>query len=346
MKALIFIHGFCSDKDDFKVIYERIKDQYDYISLTNLPGHSNQNLSGFNCVDTIIHVKDLCKEVFSKYEVVDIVGYSMGGAITTMLSLEFNFNKIVLVSPANRYNGFANTYKQIPIYFKSMFKKNNKAKSDSEKITNETKHALSLFSTNFQKFHTNSFTSFMQVIDYCNEKLSNSEKKLDNLSIIYGLLDQIIPVKSIDFLNKHCDNVHYHEIPYANHFLLISDYADYVATIIEDELIEVTLDKLMSFKKFCLLGDTNNKEKVAYKIKNELLKNNYELTDDINTEFEVLNLCMHPAKSFELLKNSQLNFRYVLIQPGAESDEIKEFLNKKNISYIEGCSLKGLELTK
>ncbi len=345
MKALIFVHGFSSDKDDFKYVYERLKDYYDYISLENLPGHDNERLTNFNCVDTIIHIKEVCKEVFSKYDVVDIVGYSMGGALTTMLSLEFDFRKIVLVSPANKYIGISNTYKKIPFLVKSMFNKDDEeAQYNQERISNENKHAMSMLSTSYKKWHAKSLSSFTQVIEYCNLKLEASEKKLDDLTIIYGLLDQIIPLSSINFLNKHCDNIKYHEIEYANHFLLTSDYAQSVVDIIEDSLLDLTLEKVMKFDKFCLVGDTNNVLKAAHKIKNELIKNNKVYTEDVDGEYDVLNLCINPTKGISILKNINQRIRVVLIQPGAESSEIEEFLRERNISYLKGCSLVGLEL--
>lgn len=345
MAALIFIHGFSSNKDDFKITFERLEGKYEYISLTNLPGHEDVKLENFNAPDTIMYVKELCKEVFSKYKEVDIVGYSMGGALTSMLSLEFDFRKIVLVAPANKYNGLGNTYKKIPYFVKSLFnKEDEEAQYKHERIVNEDKHAIAMLSSYYKKYNAKSISSFMQVIDYCNDKLTLSNKKLDDLTIIYGKLDQVIPYTTVNFLNDYCDNIKYKEIEYANHFLLTSDYADSIADMIEDSLFEMNLEKVMSMKKFCLIGDTDNKLKPAHKIKNELIKNKYTLTENTDEDFDVLNLCINPIDGLQLLKEINKRIRVVLLQPGTESDDIFELLKRRNIAYVQGCSLKGLEL--
>ncbi len=345
MQALIFIHGFSSNKEDFTIAYERLKDKYDFVSLTNLPGHEDTKLENFNAPDTIMYVKELCKEVFSKYDKVDIVGYSMGGALTSMLSLEFDFRKIVLVAPANKYNGLGNTYKKIPYFVKGLFsKEDEEAQYHHERIVNEDKHAIAMLSSYYKKYNAKSLSSFMQVIDYCNDKLNRSDKKLDDISIIYGRLDQVIPYTTVNFLNKHCDNIKYHEIEYANHFLLTSDYGDSIADLIEDSLFDLTLEKVMKFNKFCLIGDTNNPLKAANKIKNELIKNKYTVTEDVEEDFDVLNLCINPIDGLEILKDITKRIRVVLLQPGTESEEIIALLKRRNIAYLQGCSLKGLEI--
>lgn len=345
MKALIFIHGYSSDRDDFKFSYERLKEKYDFVSLTNLPGHEDEKLENFNAPDTIMYVKLLCKEVFEKYDTVDIVGYSMGGALTSMLSLEFNFRKIVLVAPANKYNGLGNTYKKIPFFVKGLFSKDDEeAQYKHERIVNEDKHAISMLSSYYKKYNAKSISSFMQVIEYCNDKLEKSEKKLDDITIIYGKLDQVIPYTTVNFLNKHCDNIKYHEIEYANHFLLTSDYGQSVVDLIEDSLFDLDLKKIMEMKNFCLIGDTENELKVASTIKKELIKNNYNVTFNTDDEFDVLNLCINPIKGLEILKDINKRIRVVLLQPGTESEEILKLLKQRNIAYLQGCSLKGLEL--
>ena len=69
-----------------------------------------------------------------------------------------------------------------------------------------------------------------------------------------------------------------------------------------------------------------------------------ETLDEANGD--IVDLCINPKKGYDLLKNSSFNFKGVLIQPGAESKEIKELLEEKGIPYLEGCALVGLRLYK
>ena len=47
----------------------------------------------------------------------------------------------------------------------------------------------------------------------------------------------------------------------------------------------------------------------------------------------------------EIIKNEK-TIKIVVIQPGAESEEIIEYLKDNNIDYLEGCLLVGLKLYK
>lgn len=104
---------------------------------------------------------------------------------------------------------------------------------------------------------------------------------------------------------------------------------------------------------FAVVGDTLNEEKYAYKIKHGLLEHGYcvypvgkELTslNEIPGEIDIIDLCIHPVKGLALMKECKRNFQCIVIQPGAESEELLTYLNEQNLPYIEGCVLVGLSL--
>lgn len=113
------------------------------------------------------------------------------------------------------------------------------------------------------------------------------------------------------------------------------------------------LQEVMNQKVFAVVGDTLNEDKYAYKIKAQLLEKGYlafgvgkELAsiNDIPEEIDIIDLCIHPVKGLKLLKECTKSFQCIVIQPGAESEEILSYLNENNIPYIEGCVLVGLRL--
>ena len=115
----------------------------------------------------------------------------------------------------------------------------------------------------------------------------------------------------------------------------------------------MTLENIMKLKNFVVVGNTINEEKYAYKIKEGLLKSGYNVEcvgkelssiNDVLMDIEVLDLCINPALGIKLLKENNKKIKIVVIQPGAESEEIIDFLNEKNIEFIEGCLLLGLSL--
>ena len=113
------------------------------------------------------------------------------------------------------------------------------------------------------------------------------------------------------------------------------------------------LKEIMQQKVFVVVGDTLNEEKYAYKIKDGLIKAGYEVyavgkelesINDVCGEIDIIDLCIHPAKGIKLLKECKKKYKCVVIQPGAESDEIIEYLTSNNLPYIEGCILVGLSM--
>lgn len=115
------------------------------------------------------------------------------------------------------------------------------------------------------------------------------------------------------------------------------------------------LKEIMEQKVMVVVGDTLNEEKYAYKIKTKLLEKGYtvyavgkELSsiNDINEEIDIIDLCINPVKGLKLIKECKKNFKCIVIQPGAESDELLEYLEENNIDFIEGCLLVGMRLYK
>jgi predicted CoA-binding protein len=110
----------------------------------------------------------------------------------------------------------------------------------------------------------------------------------------------------------------------------------------------------LNYKNWAVAGDVLNSSKYAYKILNSLEGSGYKvvginprsseetvyknLTEAGN--IEVLDLCINPKSGIELVKEAaELGIKYVLIQPGAESDEILSFCKNSDIIAIEGCAL-------
>ena len=113
------------------------------------------------------------------------------------------------------------------------------------------------------------------------------------------------------------------------------------------------LKEIMEQRVFAVAGDTLNEEKYAYKIKQGLLAHGYtvhsvgkELAsfNDIPGELDIIDLCINPVKGLSLIKNCEKSFKCIVIQPGAESEELLSYLAEKNLPYIQGCLLVGLSV--
>ena len=115
------------------------------------------------------------------------------------------------------------------------------------------------------------------------------------------------------------------------------------------------LKQIMELKNIVVVGNTINEDKVAYKIKNQLIEKGYNVEcvgkelqsiNDVSFDIDVLDLCINHNLGINLLRENKKSIKIVVIQPGAESEEIQNFLKENNIEYIEACLLVGLSLYK
>lgn len=113
------------------------------------------------------------------------------------------------------------------------------------------------------------------------------------------------------------------------------------------------LKEIMQYDTFVVVGDTLNEEKYAYKIKKELINSNYKVycvgkelksLNDVEEDIDIIDLCINPPAGLKLLRENKKNFKCMVIQPGAGSDEITKFLEENNYNYIDGCLLVGIRL--
>ncbi|MGB4985669.1 MAG: CoA-binding protein [Erysipelotrichaceae bacterium] len=117
----------------------------------------------------------------------------------------------------------------------------------------------------------------------------------------------------------------------------------------------MTMEEIMNCQSFAVVGDTLNEEKYAYRIKNAMLEAGYDVfavgkelstLNDIEQDIDIIDLCIHPVKGLNLLKENKKDFKCIVIQPGASDDNLLNYLNENHIPYVDGCLLVGLRVYK
>lgn len=120
--------------------------------------------------------------------------------------------------------------------------------------------------------------------------------------------------------------------------------------------------ELLNYKNWAVAGDVVNPEKYAHRILNSLKGAGFNVEgvspsdktgmakkslSEISYKIEVLDLCINPVKGLQIVQEAkELGIDKVLIQPGAESEDILEYCEKNNIIAIEGCALVELSYYK
>ena len=211
MRAIMLIHGYITSPSDFNPLYESLSNMYDYVMKITLPGHGkNDKYKNFKFKETIDLLERSYKFLMNKYDEIDLIGFSLGGSLASFLSSKYKFEKVVLLSPANKYLRFGFILKYLKKH--SMLKKRYKIlkkKKDPRaysylKLANETKtnnkkaFKMGIFQL-FPHYTIHTLHVFTKLIKYCNKNLKiNNTKCL----ILWGELDQLVPFRSIKYLES------------------------------------------------------------------------------------------------------------------------------------------------
>ena len=114
------------------------------------------------------------------------------------------------------------------------------------------------------------------------------------------------------------------------------------------------IKELIIKNNWVVIGDVSNKEKYAYKILEKFKEKGYTVVGvhpkggegvykslkEVPFKINAIDLCINSKLGIEYLREAnELGIRNVLIQPGAESEEILIYCKENNINAIENCAL-------
>jgi len=115
-------------------------------------------------------------------------------------------------------------------------------------------------------------------------------------------------------------------------------------------------NETMKLKNWAVVGATTKKNRFGYKIVEKLKQNDYnvfpvnpkfeEVADlkcypdlsSIENDIDVVDMVVNPKSGIKVMEEiSKLGIKYVWLQPGTRSQEIREFAAENNIELIEDC---------
>lgn len=115
---------------------------------------------------------------------------------------------------------------------------------------------------------------------------------------------------------------------------------------------------LMKFKNWVVVGDVTNPTKYANKILSKFLSAKFNVSgvnprstkegiykslEQVPYKIDAIDLCINPGDGIEIARQAkELGIKYILIQPGAGSEEIINFCRSNDIVAVEGCALVAL----
>lgn len=196
-KICFLIHGYLTDYRDFKSLPFEIMKDYDQVILYQLPGHNHKcSLKQFTKGNTFKSIDNEIKKIIIN-NTIDVVGFSLGGALAYHIALNYPIHKLVLLSPAVRYFN--------PRLLSSKIKYQKEALQEEKKLLRaKDKEAISFVLHNtFPKFTLANGLVFCSIVNEIQK-----EKGTINTPtlIIRGSLDELVPERVITDISKRCTN--------------------------------------------------------------------------------------------------------------------------------------------
>lgn len=236
-KAVFLLHGWLSDCNDFQSLLPFLEKRYEHLEKVTYPGHGhNDSYRNFIASETIEYVETAFRNLSGTYEI-DVIGYSMGGALAAYLASKYQVRRLILLAPGNKYFNYRLPFSKINYFLKTIYAFQKALfKRDSE-YKNELKHKLKfVFRDDFESIKVlkerfmrgyirHAYRNYKKLITYVNE---NTAEIKCPCFLAWGRLDQLIPIKSIRFISDLCTNtckvIKIYD--YMSHFLLLSPDCD------------------------------------------------------------------------------------------------------------------------
>lgn len=246
-KAVMTIHGFLTETKDFGRLYDYL-DCYDEVKAVEIPGHNGEkpNFSLFNTHDTFKTVMAAYDELKSRHEFVDVVGFSMGGALATWLCSVRTVNRMVLLAPANRYINAMLPFAAVKFagdLSKSAFLEAEGKLKDKLDATNK---AFEPYVENLQitskialkrsirYINPHTYSVFSKIIKSVNTVVETTSPHTTPALILWGKLDELVPYRAVKYLTKHFPQADTKVYPDVGHAMLYTNFDDVIiADIIE-----------------------------------------------------------------------------------------------------------------
>ena len=260
-KALMTIHGFLTVVEDFGRLYDYL-DGYDEVVKVEIPGHNGEvDFDKFTVESTQETVFSAYDKLREKHDEVDVVGFSMGGALATWLAAERDVHKAVLIAPANKFINALMPYEVVKFYSGFRLKTYREANGNPKQKRAAVKEAFKPYSENiaitnkiakertFKYMNPRTYGVFSKLMKLSNDAVEEHSPVKTPTFILWGKLDELVPYRSIKFLLKHFKNAEcnvYHDV---GHSMLYTNRDNLLIADIMKFLTDGKFDKEVPYRE-------------------------------------------------------------------------------------------------
>ncbi|MCM1042847.1 MAG: alpha/beta fold hydrolase [Corallococcus sp.] len=214
-KAVMTIHGFLTDVADFGNLYDYLG-FYDEVLKCEVPGHNGDvDFKKFLKQETLDKVLYDYDKLRSSHDSVDVVGFSMGGALTSYLCCHRDVHRAVMVAPSNKYLNFKSLANMIKFYYSTYSNVVRESTGDIQERFRLAEEAVKPYKQNSVlsiriamkrilpniNFHT--YGVFRDLMNECNSAVDKQGKCSVPSLIMWGELDELVPRASVEYVHSH-----------------------------------------------------------------------------------------------------------------------------------------------
>ena len=242
------IHGFNTVTTDFGRLYFYL-DFYDEVKAVEVPGHNGKvDMRKFTLKSTVEAVLSAYDDLRARHDEVDVVGFSMGGALASWLCTVRDVHRVVLLAPANKYINFAMPFSAMKFYgdlhrdtYKNTDGKHGEKMSAVKEAfapyVDNVKTSVKIVTDRAKYASPHALAVFTKLMSMCNDAIEKSKTVDTPTFIMWGKLDELVPYKSVTFLLDHFPNAQHkvyedvgHAMLYTNKDdVLIADAVDFLS---------------------------------------------------------------------------------------------------------------------
>ncbi|AHE68316.1 alpha/beta hydrolase [Legionella oakridgensis] len=101
-RALLLLHGFSSSPAVFRELLPTLFNLYDTVVCPALPGHADsiETFAKTQASEWLTAAEQSCEELLRNYQMVDVMGLSLGGLLACHLANRFPLHHLYLLAPA------------------------------------------------------------------------------------------------------------------------------------------------------------------------------------------------------------------------------------------------------
>ncbi len=250
-KAIMTIHGYLTDMEDFGELYDHLSD-YDCVHKCAVPGHAHDaDPSRFTVDNTIAKILSDFDKLSMQYDEVDVVGYSMGGALTTYLCAIRDVHRAVLLAPSNKFFNMTSLLKwgvyMVKSYAEPLLESSGDvqdrlhfANKNVAKESDNVSATIGMAGTMLENLTITNFNTFKKLMLQCNKMLDAAVlvngKITTPIHIVMGGLDELVPYKSAEYITTRFVDATVEQIDTLGHAMLRTTHEEYIVGKILEHL--------------------------------------------------------------------------------------------------------------